>query len=96
METEVRLLDSVSIPPDVVFRELDGEAVLLNLQTGVYFGLNEMGTRIWDLIQQDGSLAKTADAIEVEYDVARETLEGDLLALIGELASKGLVHVQSR
>jgi len=44
------LRDSIIIPDDVLFRELDGEAVLLNLKTGIYFGLNPVATRMWQLI----------------------------------------------
>ena len=40
------------IPDEVIFRELDGEAVILNLDTGIYFGLDAVGTRIWRLIEE--------------------------------------------
>ena len=46
------LQDVITISPDVVFRDLDGEAVLLNLALGIYFGLNEVGTRMWNLLHQ--------------------------------------------
>ena len=49
-EAQSTLKDVITISPDVAFRDLDGEAVLLNLATGTYFGLNEMGTRMWHLI----------------------------------------------
>ena len=81
---------------DVVSRELEGEAVMLNLESGVYFGLNEIGTRIWALIQEHGSLRKVFEAMQREYDVAPETLEKDLLRLVGELRGKGLVTVAQR
>jgi hypothetical protein len=77
----------------VVSRELEGEAVILNLESGVYFGLNEVGTRIWALIQQYSSLRKVLEAIQQEYDVAPQTLESDLLQLVEQLNARGLVNL---
>lgn len=85
--------DCVTISQDVVFRELDGEAVILNLQTGTYFGLDEVGTRIWNLIHRHGSLRQAFETLLEEYQVAPEVLEGDLFRLVGELCEKGLVNV---
>ena len=90
---EVSLEDSITINQDVVFRELDGEAVILNLATGIYFGLNEVGTRIWNLIHQHGSLQQVFETMREEYEVAQEVLERDLRQLVGLLWAKGLVDV---
>ena len=90
---KISLQDTVQASEDAVFRELEGEAVILNLQTGTYFGLNESGTRIWNLIQQQVSLEKVLEALQVEYDAAPETLRNDLLQLVGQLQQKGLVRV---
>ena len=84
--------DSLRVPDDVVVREIDGEAVLLNLSTGIYFGLNKVGSRILALLQQDGSLNKVAEAMQREYDVERVRLDADLLALVRQLREKGLVE----
>ena len=78
---------------NVVSRELEGEAVMLNLESGVYFGLDEVGTRIWALIQEHGALRKVFEVMQREYDVAPPTLESDLLRLVEELRAKGLVNV---
>ena len=81
---------------NVVSRELEGEAVMLNLESGVYFGLDEVGTRIWALIQEHGSLRKVFEVMQGEYDVAPPALESDLLRLVEELRAKGLVSVSQR
>ena len=86
------LQDTVRISEDVVFRELDGEAVLLNLDSGIYFGLNEVGTRIWTVLGQDGALQSVFDAMKQQYDVVPERLEKDLLELVEQMHSKGLVQ----
>ena len=85
----------VAISDDVVSRDLEGEAVILNLESGTYFGLDKVGTRIWALLQQDGSLRLVFEAVQQEYDVAPEKLEGDILRLVGELRAKGLLSVSS-
>jgi hypothetical protein len=92
-EQRVSLESRVAISDDVVFRELEGEAVILNLESGTYFGLDPVGTRIWSLLQEDGSLRRAFEALLQEYDVAPEKLEGDILRLVEELRAKGLVRL---
>jgi hypothetical protein len=95
-QTPPALADRLTVSPDVVFRELEGEAVLLDLESGTYFGLNTVGTRIWSLIQERDSLSAVLDAITAEYDAMPEVLERDLLRLAAELCAKGLTRVDSR
>jgi coenzyme PQQ synthesis protein D (PqqD) len=82
-----------TIPRDVVFRDLDGEAVLLDLKTGVYFGLDPIGTRIWLLLHERRRLAEVRDVLVGEYDVTAEVLGDDLLRFVGELAAEGLLEL---
>ena len=84
---------AVQIPEDVVFRELDGEAVLLNLQSGTYFGLDPVGTRIWQILDQHHVLRQALEALESEFDAARAQLETDLIDFVGQLRAKGLVTI---
>jgi hypothetical protein len=79
------------IPDDVVFEVLDDEAVLLNLKTGIYYGLNDTGTRIWKLIEEHGDIDTVRRRMLEEFEVSQETLEGDLLALLPELLDRGLL-----
>jgi hypothetical protein len=80
---------------DVVFRELEGESILLNLETGIYFGLDPVGSRIWQLVQDQRTIAAICDAVGREYDVDDATLEHDVIALVTTLAEKSLVEVVS-
>ena len=89
------LKDSLAIRPEVVFRELGDEAVLLNLKTGTYFGLDPVGANIWRLIVQHGSLARVLKAMLEEYEVEPQTLERDLLELCGRLCVNDLGEVIS-
>ena len=76
---------------DVLFRDLGSEAVLLDLASGSYFGLDEVGTRIWQLITAGETLAATVTTLAAEYDAAAERLQADLLALIDELVTSKLL-----
>jgi hypothetical protein len=85
------LLDSVvAASDDAVFRELDGESVLLNLETGMYFGLDAVGTRVWQLAGDGGSLRGIRERLVEEYDAEPSVIERDLLALADTLVTKGL------
>jgi len=75
-----------------MFRELDGEAVLLNLQNEMYYGLDEVGTRMWQLLTTSDSVQAAMDTMLEEFDVSPETLEQDLSKMIQELQEHGLVE----
>lgn len=89
----VTLLHHASPSGEVLFQEVGGEAVLLSLASERYFGLNPVGMRIWQLLARDSSLQSAFDALCVEYEVAPERLQSDLLALVAELAEAGLVTI---
>lgn len=80
---------------DQVSAWLDGEAVVLNLADGVYYGLNPVGATVWTLLEQPRTLAELRDALVAEYDVDAPTAEADLRRLLGELAQRGLVEVRT-
>lgn len=77
--------------PNVVARTLAGEAVLLNLSTEEYFSLNEVGSRIWDLMDGQRTVADITDSITTEYDAERADVLEDVLVLLDELAEAGLI-----
>jgi hypothetical protein len=92
--SQVSLETLLVVPEDVIFRELDGEAIILNLATGMYFGLDEVGTRVWALVAAAGTLGHAVDTLADEYDIDRPALERDVLELAGQLLDKGLVSVK--
>ncbi len=83
----------VQSSPDQVSCDLGSEAAVLNLKDGLYYGLNPVGARVWNLIGQPRSLASIRDAIVAEFDVAPEACERDLADLIDHLLAKGLVRL---
>jgi hypothetical protein len=83
----------IEIPEGVLVRELQGESVLLDLDSECYFGLDEVGTRMWNALATTPSTADACDALLAEYDVAPEQLRADLEAFVAKLAAKGLLRV---
>ncbi len=77
--------------PHAHARDFDGELVLLDLAGGKYYGLDELGAKLWSGVLDGRTPAEIAAAIAPEYDVDRATLEADLLALAQELVDAGLL-----
>ena len=93
MRTGLSIASQVRISGDVIFNNLQGEMVLLNLKTGIYFGLDPVGSRAWQLIQDHGRLGPVRDAMLKEYKVAADRIWKDLQNLVTRLAENGLVEV---
>jgi hypothetical protein len=85
------LASTVRLADDVLFQDLNGEAVLLNLKTGIYFGLDRVGTRVWQLLADHPTPAAVIGPLLDEFDVERERCEQDVLSLLTDLAAHGLV-----
>ena len=83
--------DRFSISDEVLSQEVNGETVLLDLDGESYFGLNEVGTRVWQLLQSERTVGETLSALSDEYDVGREQLESDMGELLDKLSDAGLV-----
>jgi hypothetical protein len=79
--------------PDAVFRDLDGEAVILDLGSGTYFGLNEVGTRVWQLVGDGHDEPRIVEMLSAEYDADRATIAGDVARLLTELRDRRLILV---
>jgi hypothetical protein len=91
----VTLNDSVRIPDQVATRRMGNEMILLNLETGTYFGLDAVGSRFLELLEQNGVLASAHRTMLQEFDVASKVLETDLLRLAEEMCAKGLLQANS-
>jgi hypothetical protein len=82
----------IEISPEVLFQEVSGETVLLDLDSEQYFGLDAVGTRVWQLIGEGASADAVVDTLLGEYEVERETLAADVDELLARLAEAGLIH----
>ena len=74
--------------------DLAGEAIILELKGGMYYGLDPIGTRIWKLIQEPISFNSLRDTLLAEYEVDRERCERDVMTLLWELEANRLVRIQ--
>lgn len=84
---------SIVATKNQVSSDLGGEAVILDLKSGVYYGLNDVGTRIWNLIQEPKTLNEIQGAILEEYEVEPDCCADELLALLQKLLAAGLIEV---
>jgi len=79
---------------DQVSTDLAGEAVILSLESGVYYSLDAVGARIWSLIEEPRTLNEIRDAILEEYEVEPDRCERDIVALLEQLADAGLIEIR--
>lgn len=79
---------------DQVSCDLAGEAAILNIRNGVYYGLDPVGARIWQLIQQPHSVDEVRETLMGEYEVDPERCAQDLVALLEKLLAEGLVELR--
>lgn len=80
-----------AVQPHVVFAQLGDESILLNTTTGLYFGLDPIGTSIWIRLSEGANDEQIHAALLAEYDVDAEVLRSDLRRLLGELRGRGLI-----
>jgi uncharacterized protein YicC (UPF0701 family) len=90
---EIQEEQKVTISPEVLFQEVSGEMVLLDLASESYFGLDAIGARIWGLLESGATVGETLDTLMQEYEVERETLEADVGELLDRLLEAGLIRV---
>ncbi len=83
----------VSASPDQVSGVLNGETILLSSTTNLYYGLDAVGSRVWELIQQPLHISAICDQVAAEFEVDRSVCEHDVRDLIEKLAEAGLVRL---
>ena len=81
-----------TVSSDVLFQEVAGETVLLDLASEQYFGLDEVGTRIWALLGEGKAIDAIVSVLLEEYEVERARLESDVRELLGSLLEAGLIR----
>jgi len=91
----VSLGSSVVAAEGQVSSDLGGEAAILDLQGGTYYGLDAVGARIWSLIQQPKIVEEIRNTLVSEYEVNQDRCERDLIALLQRLADEGLIEVRN-
>jgi hypothetical protein len=85
---------TITVADDLLSREMAPELVILNLRDGVYYGLEDVGVRVWSLLQKPVTLATLRDTLVAEYSVDQQACEEDVRALLADLEARGLIVVQ--
>ena len=83
----------ITVPDGVLVQELQGESVLLNVNTENYYGLDEVGTRMWVVLSEASSISQAIDILLLEYDVDRERLVKDVCEFVSRLLRKELIEL---
>jgi Coenzyme PQQ synthesis protein D (PqqD) len=91
----IQLQDTVTVSKDAVWCDLEGEVAVLQISSGVYFGLEGPGCEMWDFIQQPKTVTQIVDHLMTSYEVTREICERQTLAFLEEMATRGLVSVHT-
>ena len=92
--TQLTATSHLLVPQHVHVREFDGELVILDLDKGCYFGLDEVGTRVWQLVSGGATLAQAVDTLQPEYDAPSARMLEDFLSLGNEWLERGLVQLR--
>jgi hypothetical protein len=90
----VSLPTRITLTPDLLFQELEGEAIVLNPRTEHYYSLDDVGTRMWQLLAEHCDVAIVVQQLLAEYHVEEAMLRQDLAQLIALLADAGLLTTE--
>lgn len=84
---------SVVQASDVVAAEMDGETLMMRIKSGMYYGLDDVGSKIWELIAETRQVSHVIDSLIKEYDVVRAQCQVDTLDLLNQLYEEGLIKL---
>lgn len=93
--SEQILPKKIKISENVLFQEIDNEYILLNMKTELYFGLNDIGARVWQIISQEGTTDTLIEKIMAEYEVSADVLKADISELLNELSKEQLISIEA-
>ena len=87
----MKLVERINISSDAIARRLGDEIVILHIGSGTYFGLDPVGARVWQLLEEGKSPTEICEVMREEYDVSHETLKHDITLLLEDLLAKDLI-----
>lgn len=89
----LELSQTITRHTDMLSAEIGGEAVMMSIENGAYFGLNPVATRIWDLIEQPKTIAELVQTITDEYDVSAEQAAEDVQIFVADMIERGIAQL---
>jgi len=93
-ETGKMRASSISVPSDILAQQINGQLVLLNLENEIYYGLDEVGARMWHFLIAEESIGDAISQMISEYEARPEEIESDMIRLVDKLREKGLLVVR--
>lgn len=90
----IGLETQLCIPDHVLFQTMDGSSALLNMDSEYYFGLDPIGTQIWQALERSDTLGEAVQSVQSQYDVSLETLTQDAIELVQSLIMAGLLDLK--
>jgi hypothetical protein len=90
MSSDLTLDTTLARNPRLIAADMDGDTVMMNIESGEYFGLGGVGTRVWELLAAPHTLAQLVQTICTEYEVDATTCEADVRRFLGDLLKNGL------
>ncbi len=94
MSASIRDTSTVVAAGDLLASAFGAELVILSLKDGVYYGLEDVGKRVWELLQRPVAVSAISDVLVAEYDVPPDRCARDLMTLLNDLAKRGLIEVR--
>jgi hypothetical protein len=94
MREKIALQHIVKRNPEIVTSNIDGEIVMMSIDNGEYYGLDEIASRIWELIEKPISVNSLIEALMDEFEVNKPDCANDTLEFLSEMANKGLIIVE--
>jgi len=91
---EITTGTTISQIEEIVASDIDGETVMMSIQNGEYYGLDDIGSRIWELIEKPVKVSDLIDTLLEKFDVDRETCERDVLKFLNELNEDKILEVE--
>lgn len=83
--------DEIEVSSFVRSQQVDGEMFLLNFETGIFFGLNEIGVVVWEHLQEHGNVNNLSERLSAQYDMDQSCIDQDIESLLTDLKKHGLV-----
>ncbi len=89
----LELSQKISRHCDILSAEIGGEAIMMSIEKGAYFGLNPVATRIWDLLEQPKNIAELIQTITDEYEVSAEQAAEDVQGFVADMLERGIAQL---
>ncbi len=90
-EKQIQLNSVIIINPEIIFNIIDGEVVIMSIAKNNFYGIDEIGSHIWELLKKPKSVEEIITIMEQNYEVDRTTCQKDVIEFLEEILAQGLI-----